>query len=72
MLVFALILNFDIGCGGTADPSPCVRSHGYTVALALIIVDFSDLLHPFLLAHVEGLMRGATRDVGTSGPDRSL
>ena len=50
LLVFALILNFDIG-------SRRVTHCSINSLFSLIVVNFSNFLHPLLLTHIEGLMR---------------
>ena len=53
LLLFALILNFDIRCGRIARiVSGC--------GLLMIVVHFANFVEPILLGRVEGLVRGST------------
>ena len=53
LLLFALILNFDIRCGRIAR---IVSGHG----LLMIVVHLANFMEPILLGRVEGLVRGST------------
>ena len=54
LLVFALILNFDVRCRGGIS----VRIDPIT--FTLVVVDLANLMHALLLAHIQSLVRTAT------------